>query len=193
MRLLTTGALAVLVLGAAVSWRIWDVGTRDERVRAEAIVVMGAAQYDGRPSPVFAARLDHAIDLFHAGLAPRLVVTGGKAEGDRTTEAATARRYALERGVPETAILVEDASRTTLDSIRGVAALLHGQGLRQAVLVSDPTHMLRVLQMAGDAGLEAHGSATRSGPVEAHPEALVRALVHELGALAVYTVTGARP
>jgi uncharacterized SAM-binding protein YcdF (DUF218 family) len=193
MRLLTTGALAVLVLGAAASWRIWDVGTHDERVQAEAIVVMGAAQYDGRPSPVFAARLDHAIDLFHAGLAPRLVVTGGKAEGDRTTEAATARRYAIERGVPETAILVEDASRTTLDSIRGVAALLHGQGLRQAVFVSDPTHMLRVLQMAGDAGLEAHGSATRSGPVESHPEALVRALVHELGALAVYTVTGTRP
>jgi uncharacterized SAM-binding protein YcdF (DUF218 family) len=193
MRLLTTGALAVLVLGAAASWRIWDVGTRDERVHAEAIVVMGAAQYDGRPSPVFAARLDHAIDLFHAGLAPRLVVTGGKADGDRTTEAATAWRYAVERGVPETAILVEDASRTTLDSIRGVAALLHDRGLRQAVFVSDPTHMLRVLRMAGDAGLEAYGSATRSGPVEAHPEALVRALVHELGALAVYTVTGTTP
>src|SRR5262245_56637141 len=111
---------------------------------------MGAAQYDGRPSPVFAARLDHAIELFRARLAPRLIVTGGKADGDRTTEADTARRYAVARGVPTAAILYEDTSRSTLESIRGVADVMTGAGLRTALFVSDPPHMLRVLRMAGN-------------------------------------------
>ena len=93
---------------------------------------MGAAQYDGRPSPIFAARLDHAVELYRAGVAPRLVVTGGKADGDRTTEAATARAYAIARGVPADAILVEDRSRTTLESIRAVGDILRDHGLADA-------------------------------------------------------------
>jgi uncharacterized SAM-binding protein YcdF (DUF218 family) len=189
--------LAGLVVATAVigyaAFRIWDQGNRDERPAADAIVVMGAAQYDGRPSPIFAARLDHAIDLFHAGVAPVLIVTGGKAEGDRTTEAASAREYAIRHDVPDEAILAEDQSRTTLQSIRGVAGLLRDHGLESAVFVSDPSHMLRVLRMASDEGITGYGSPTRTSPLERDPVRRVDAIVHELGALAVYFVSGESP
>ncbi len=189
---LVAGVVAVGIAGYA-TFRIWDQGARDERPSVDAIVVMGAAQYDGRPSPVFAARLDHAVALFHAGLAPRLIVTGGKAEGDRTTEAASARDYAIAQGVPEDAILLEDASRTTLESIRGVAAVMEDHDLSTAIFVSDPTHMLRVLRMASDAGITGYGSPTTTSPIERDAVARVDALVHELGALAVYFLSGESP
>jgi uncharacterized SAM-binding protein YcdF (DUF218 family) len=192
-RLIIAGLIAGIAVGGYAAYRIWDQGNRDERVPADAIVVMGAAQYDGRPSPVFAARLDHAIDLFHDGVAPRLIVTGGKREGDRTTEAASARRYAVDHGVPEAAILSEDASRTTLQSIRRVAALMRDKGMGSAVFVSDPSHMLRVLRMASDEGISGFGSPTRTSPLERDAVARVDAIVHELGALAVYFVSGESP
>lgn len=181
-----------LVIGYA-SWRIWDQGARDEQRPAGAIVVMGAAQYGGRPSPVFTARLDHAVALYLAGLAPRLIVTGGSAPGDRWSEAAVARAYALERGVPEAAILVEDRSRTTLESLDRVAAILRAAGVRDAVFVSDPTHMLRVLRIAADLGIVAWGSPTRTSPTEADLGRRASATLHELGALALYLLAGQAP
>lgn len=192
-RLVIAGLIAGIAIGGYAAYRIWDQGNRDERTPADAIVVMGAAQYDGRPSPVFAARLDHAIALYHDGVAPRLIVTGGKREGDRTTEAASARSYAIEHGVPENAILSEDASRTTLQSIRRVAALMRDKDIGSAVFVSDPSHMLRVLRMASDEGINGYGSPTRTSPLERDPLARVDAIVHELGALAVYFVSGESP
>jgi uncharacterized SAM-binding protein YcdF (DUF218 family) len=182
---------AAILLGAAfvaalATFRIYDQGSRDERRAADAIVILGAAQYDGRPSPVFEARLAHAVDLYEAGVAAILVVTGGKAEGDRTTEAAAARAYALARGVPEAAILSEDRGRTTLESLENVRELFHGRGLSSAVFVSDRTHMLRVLRIATDQGIEAWGSPVPLSPTDADPGAGVDALLHELGALAVY-------
>ena len=197
MRGLARLVLAALAAGVAVggyaAYRIWDQGNRDERPPVDAIVVMGAAQYDGRPSPVFAARLDHAIDLFHEGIAARLIVTGGKQEGDRTTEAASARIYAVQHDVPDEAILTEDQSRTTLQSIRGVAAVMRDQGFDSAVFVSDPSHMLRVLRMASDEGITAFGSPTRTSPLERDALRHVDAIVHELGALAFYFVSGGSP
>jgi uncharacterized SAM-binding protein YcdF (DUF218 family) len=193
IRVAVGGLLVVVAVGGYAAYRIWDQAGRDERRAADAIVVMGAAQYDGRPSPLFAARLDHAIELYHEGVAPRLIVTGGKREGDRTTEAATARDYAVRHDVPEDAIRVEDTSRTTLQSIRGVQALMHDEGLRTAVFVSDPTHMLRVLRMAADVGIDAYGSPTRTSPLERDPAGRLDATVHELGALGVYFVTGESP
>lgn len=181
-----------LVIGYA-SWRIWDQGARDEQRPAGAIVVMGAAQYGGRPSPVFTARLDHAVALYLAGLAPRLIVTGGSAPGDRWSEAAVARAYALERGVPEAAILVEDRSRTTLESLDRVAAILRAAGVRDAVFVSDPTHMLRVLRIAADLGIVAWGSPTRTSPTEADLGRRASATLHELGALGLYLLAGQAP
>ena len=187
------GCLGIAVVAGYATFRIWSQGQRDERRPADAIVVMGAAQYDGRPSPVFAARLDHAVELFHAGIAHQLIVTGGKAEGDRTTEAATARAYAIAHGVPAAAILGEDASRTTLESIRAVGELLRTHDLKDAVFVSDRPHMLRVLRMAADEGITAWGSPTTTSPIEHDPHGQVDATLHELGALAQYFLVGGSP
>ena len=141
-------------------------------------------------SPVFAARLEHAVELYRAGVAPRLIVTGGKAEGDRTTEAASARAYAIAHGVPRDAILAEDRSRTTLESIRGVHGLLRDHGLADAVFVSDRPHMLRVLRMAADEGITAWGSPTTTSPIEGDTLKGMDAMLHELGALAQYFLVG---
>jgi uncharacterized SAM-binding protein YcdF (DUF218 family) len=178
---------------AYTSYRIWDAAGHDDRSEADAIVVMGAAQYDGRPSPVFAARLDHAIALFRDGVAPVLIVTGGKLEGDRTTEAAAARAYAIEHGVPPAAILSEDQSRSTLSSIRAVATLMDDAGIESAVFVSDPTHMYRVLRLATDSDIAATGSPTRTSPIMTDRAAIADAVFHELGALVVYTIVGESP
>jgi uncharacterized SAM-binding protein YcdF (DUF218 family) len=193
VRAVLLGLVTTVAVGGYAAYRIWDQAGRDERRAADAIVVLGAAQYDGTPSPLFAARLDHAIALFHEGVAARLIVTGGKREGDRTTEAASGRAYAIAHDVPESAILAEDTSRTTLQSLRAVAELMHGEGLQTAVFVSDPTHMLRVLRMAADLGIDAYGSPTRTSPLERDPAGRLDATVHELGALAVYFVTGESP
>ncbi|MGK2852173.1 MAG: YdcF family protein [Candidatus Limnocylindrales bacterium] len=190
VRLGIAGVVGITVVGGYATYRILDEGQRDDRSPTDAIVVMGAAQYDGTPSPIFAARLDHAIALFHDGVAPLLIVTGGKAVGDRTTEAASAREYAIAHGVPDEAILAEDQSRTTLASIRAVAGLMRKTGIDRAVFVSDRSHMLRVLQMATDAGIGATGSPTDTSPLEGDVAATADAVIHELGALAVYVATG---
>lgn len=190
LRVAGLACLGIAIVAGYATYRVWAQGQRDEQRAADAIVVMGAAQYDGRPSPVFAARLDHAVELFRAGLAPRLIVTGGKADGDRTTEAATGRAYAIAHGVPGEAILVEDRSRSTLASIRGVRDVLREHGLKDAVFVSDRTHMLRVLRMAADDGITAWGSPTRTSPLENDTGRRVDATIHELGALAQYFLIG---
>jgi uncharacterized SAM-binding protein YcdF (DUF218 family) len=184
------GCLGIAIVAGYATYRVWAQGQRDEQRAVDAIVVMGAAQYDGRPSPVYAARLDHAVELYRAGLARRLIVTGGKAEGDRTTEAATGRAYAIARGVPGDAIIVEDQSRTTFASIRAVSDVLREHGLKDAIFVSDRPHMLRVLRMAADDGITAWGSPTRTSPLENDAGQRVDATLHELGALAQYFLVG---
>lgn len=191
IRLAGAACLGIVLAGGYATYRIWAQGQHDEERPADAIVVMGAAQYDGRPSKVFAARLDHAVSLYFAGVAPRLVLTGGKAEGDRTTEAAAGRAFAMELGVPPEDILVEEHSRTTLESIRAVATLLAANDIRNAIFVSDRPHMLRVLRMAADEGVTAWGSPTQTSPIEGDFAGQVDAMVHELGALAYYFLTGA--
>ncbi len=193
VRLVAVAAALSLGLAAYGTFRIWQQGERDERRPADAIVVLGAAQYDGRPSPVLAARLDHALELFRTGDYHYFVVTGGRAIGDRTTEAAVARGYALAHGVPDVLILVEDRGRTTLESLESVVVLLRAHDARTAVLVSDRTHMLRVLRMAGDLGIQGWGSPTATGPIDADPVRRAGAYVHELGALAYYLVLGGSP
>jgi uncharacterized SAM-binding protein YcdF (DUF218 family) len=190
VRIAVVAGLAVALVGGFGALRIWQQGETDDERPADAIVVLGAAQYDGTPSPVFEARLEHAVALYRQGIAPWFVVTGGKLPGDRTTEAAVAREYAIAHGVPAAAIFGEDEAHNTLDSLRAVAHEMEARGLRSAVLVSDPTHMLRVLRIASDLGLEAFGSPTRTSPVTADLARRARATVHELGALAVYFATG---
>ena len=153
-------------------------------------MVLGAAQYNGRPSPVLEARLSHAVELYRAGVAPILIVTGGKAAGDRTTEAAASRAWAEEHGVPPSAILAEDRGRSTLESLEAVAVILRERGMASAVFVSDRTHMLRVLRIATDEGISAWGSPTSSSPADSDPGRRTEAIVHELGALAIYLAGG---
>jgi uncharacterized SAM-binding protein YcdF (DUF218 family) len=193
IRLLVAALVALALAGIATTFRIWQQGEEDDRGPADAIVVLGAAQYDGRPSPVFAARLDHAIDLWREGTARAFIVTGGRVPGDRTTEAAVARAYAIAHGVPAEAIFGEDQARNTLASMRTVAQMMRDRGLHSAVFVSDPTHMLRVLRLARDLGLQGSGSPTRTSPVQADIVERARATAHEIGALAVYFVSGGEP
>ncbi len=195
MSRLLRGLLASFVIGAILvigwtSFRIWSVGSRDDRRPADSIVVLGAAQYNGTPSPVLRARLDHAIDLYRAGLARVFIVTGGKADGDRTTEAASAKAYAIANGVPADAILTEDQGRTTLESLSSVAGILRAHRLSSALFVSDPTHMLRVLRIARDQGIVGYGSPTTTSPTDATFDSRFEATLHELGGLALYFVSG---
>jgi uncharacterized SAM-binding protein YcdF (DUF218 family) len=187
------GLAGSVAVTAYATFRIWERGAVDEAPligTADAIVVLGAAQWDGRPSPVFRARLDHAIALWRAGHAPRLVMTGGRREGDRTTEAATGRAYAIAAGVPDEAILMEIGGRSTLESLEAVATILRAEGIGPALFVSDRTHMLRVLRMAKDLGIEAHGSPAAASPTEATLAGRIDATIHELGALAWYGIGG---
>ncbi|HUQ77775.1 MAG TPA: YdcF family protein [Patescibacteria group bacterium] len=187
-RLGIAAVLGSIVAFGWIAFRISDTGARDDHRPADAIVVLGAAQYDGRPSAILQARLDHAIELFEQGVAPWFLVTGGKAAGDRTTEAATARAYAIAHGVPASSILFEDGGRTTHESLQGVAKVLAARNLGSAIFVSDRTHMLRVLRIAADLGIDGRGSPTTTSPTDLVLAHRVEATVRELGALALYFV-----
>src|SRR6476469_4776644 len=141
---------------------------RDTAQPASAIVVLGAAQYVGRPSPVLRARLDHAIDLWRRGMAPRIIFTGGFGEHDTTSEAAVAERYAVEHGIPARAILIENTGRSTIESLRRVATLMDGEPSREVILVSDPFHMLRLTVLARRYGLIPHTSPTKTSPISSN-------------------------
>ena len=183
----------LLLVLAYATWRIWEQGTHDDARPADVIVVLGAAQYNGVPSPIYRARLDHAIQLYEEGLAPAILMTGGKLPGDKTTEAGAGRAYAIDRGVPADAILVEDQGRTTLESLRTVGDMLRDRDLRTAVFVSDRTHMLRVLRIARDEGIDGFGSPTRTSPIDSSPAERLRATIHEIGALGLYFLAGTGP
>jgi uncharacterized SAM-binding protein YcdF (DUF218 family) len=181
----------ILLLGY-MAIRISAQGERDERRPADAIVVLGAAQFNGTPGGVFEARLRHAVDLYHEGIARYLIVTGGKLPGDRTTEAATARAWAIEHGVPDEAILDEDKGRNTLASLEAVSLIMREHDLTTAVFVSDRTHMLRVLRMASDQGIVAWGSPTTSSPTDRDESRRRKAMIHELAGLVAYYVGAGR-
>ena len=143
-RVLFGATITLIAIWATSAIAVVTWGARDRVGAADAIVVLGAAQYVGRPSPVLRARLDHALDLWQRGLAPRLIFTGGTGAGDTTSEAAVSRKYAIRRGVPDTAILMENEGRTTRESLAVVSAIMHARQMRTAILVSDPFHMLRL-------------------------------------------------
>jgi uncharacterized SAM-binding protein YcdF (DUF218 family) len=141
----------------------------DERRRADAIVVLGAAQYNGRPSPVFRARLDHALALYRDALAPRILVTGGVGRGDKESEATVARRYLLAQRIPDSAVVMQPQGRSTAASMSAVAAWLGSRGFHTAVLVSDPFHMLRLRLEARRTGLKVYTSPTETSPISDNP------------------------
>jgi uncharacterized SAM-binding protein YcdF (DUF218 family) len=191
-RLGVVALAGVIAVMAYTTFRIWDRGGQDDVRPADAIVVLGAAQWNGVPSPLFQRRLDHAIQLFHDGVAPVLIVTGGRGRAeDVTSEGEAAAVYARAHGVPNGAILVEDRARNTLESLRNVGSLLRDHGLHSAVLVSNRTHMLRSLRMARDQGIQAYGSpTTATSAAESSVTEQIADTIHEIGGLALYFLTG---
>jgi uncharacterized SAM-binding protein YcdF (DUF218 family) len=151
----------------------------DQAQPAGSIVVLGAAQYDGRPSPVLRARLDHGIDLWNHGMGRLLVVTGGEGSGDTTSEAAVGRAYARKHGVPDTSIVLENNGRTTRESMLAVSEILGSRGIKSAILVSDPFHMLRLSILGRRFGLTTYTSPTRTSPISPNREKRWRYMLGE--------------
>ena len=168
---------------------------KDERPQVDAIVVLGAAQYDGRPSAIYQARLEHAVDLWSDGVAPLLVFTGGKEPGDRFTEGGSGASWALARGVPSAAVLAEEQSRTTYQNLAGAKRALERRdpdgGRRRIVIVSDPFHMFRAVRQAADLGMDAYPSPTRTSPLSASRLKLTELVLREDLAIAGYLLSGA--
>src|SRR5262245_59857717 len=161
-------------VGAVLAW-----GRRDNAQQADAIVVLGAAQYAGHPSPVLKARLDHALELWQRGFAQRLILTGGMGRGDTTSEAAVGRRYVVRRGVPDSAILLERDGRTTKQSLAAVAAVMHERGMTRAIFVSDPFHMLRLSILSRSFDLTCYTSPTKTSPISANKAESLEYVVSE--------------
>lgn len=177
----------VLVLGTA--FRVWQVARIDDETRADAIVVLGAAQYSGTPSSVFEARLEQARKLYEREVAPLVVTVGGKLPGDLYTEAASGKNYLESHGVPGDHILAVEEGSDTLRSIEAVGDALRARGLNSVALVSDPWHSLRTRTMARDDGLDAHTAPTREGPAVLTRESQLHGIARETGALLWYQLT----
>jgi len=159
--------LVLIVMYFAVSlFQVWSTGQSHHQGSVDAIVVMGAAQYDGRPSPQLQARLDHVVELWNQGVAPTVIVTGGNQPGDRFTEAESSTNYLVEQGVPAAVIIAEDTGHSSWESLQNVASLASERGITRIVLVSDPYHTLRVRLMAEELGFQAYTSSTQTGPVK---------------------------
>lgn len=190
-RAMVIAVLALVGYYSVSLWQVWSTGRSDQAREVDAIVVMGAAQYDGRPSPQLVGRLDHVIELWPRDLAPMVVVTGGKQPGDRFTEAETSAQYLVERGIPESAIVLENDGRSTFESLRNVADLLVGTsgGEKVSVLVvTDPYHSLRSRLIAQDVGLIAYVSPTEQSVIQGGRS--VRRNLLEAGGVAVGRVVG---
>ncbi len=146
-------------------WQVWSAGNSDEARQVDAIVVMGAAQYDGRPSPQLEARLDHVIELWPEDIAPLIVVTGGNQPGDRFTEADASATYLVDAGIDPSSIEKEGEGTSTYESLAATAELLQDRGLDSVLIVTDPYHALRSRLIAEDLGLEAYTSPTPTSVV----------------------------
>jgi uncharacterized SAM-binding protein YcdF (DUF218 family) len=178
----------VVVYVGSVWVHIWWVAREDQHPRSDAIVVLGASQYDGRPSPVFAARLDHALTLFHEGVASHIVTVGGKEPGDVYTEAWSGATYLHAHGVPRRDLVMLQTGRDTLQSLHAVKAAFAVRGWRSAVLVTDPWHCLRARTMARDLGIKADTSPERTGPAVASRWVEVRYIARETEAYIYYEI-----
>ncbi|MQY26638.1 YdcF family protein [Nocardia aurantia] len=188
-RLVSGAVLMAVVLVGGTAARVWQVARLIDEDHADAIVILGAAQYNGTPTPVFEARLDQASKLFSKGVAPLIITVGGKQVGDNYTEAAAGKTYLREAGVPDDRIVAVPTGSNTLQSIEAVAAELKSRDLSTVVLVSDPWHSLRTRTMARDAGLHAWTAPTRTGPAVYTRESQLHGIVRETGALLWYQLT----
>ncbi|MGH3827899.1 MAG: YdcF family protein [Pseudonocardiaceae bacterium] len=172
-------------------FRVWQVARVDDRAKADVVVVLGAAQYNGTPSAVLGSRLDHAARLWRDGVAPVIVTVGGRRPGDTYTEAEAGRNYLTRYGIPAAAVVSIGQGRDTLESLRAVARRAATAGWHTAVIVSDPWHSLRARTMADDLGLATWTSPTRSGPIVATRTIQARYILRESAALLDYRLTHA--
>jgi len=157
-----------VIYGAILAY-VWYVSRLDQRPRVDAILVLGAAHYNGKPSRVLRARLDHAVELYQARLATVIVVTGGMAEGDRVSEATVSSKYLSEHGIPSEAIVVRPVGRNSQESIASAAEWLDDHDKRSVLLVSDPFHMARLIAESRAHGLLVWVSPTRTSPISSRP------------------------
>lgn len=194
-RWLRRGALGILLMLALVvggtGFRVWQAAREDDRPRADAVIVLGAAQYAGRPSPILEARLKHAKKLYDSGVASHIITGGGRRAGDQYTEADAGVRWLTSRGVPRSKVIAVGEGRDTLGTIRAVAKAAQDRGWNSAVIVSDPWHSLRARLMAHDAGLSAWTSPTHSGPIVQTRETQAKYIFRETAALLYYRVFNA--
>jgi len=189
-RVVLAAVLATLILAGATALAIWWTARQDARPASDAIVVLGSAQYNGRPSSIFAARLEHARALYQQGVAPVVVTVGGKKSGDNFTEAQAGRDYLAQEGVPEKALLAVPEGVDTLQSMQDVAAVFRQRGWHSAVLVTDPWHVMRAERMADDSGMDAASSPTRQGPAVQTRTTQFRYIMRETAAYLLYRLTG---
>lgn len=181
--------LVLLLMVGGTAFRVWQVARVDDRVNADAIVVLGAAQYNGKPSPIFQARLRHAMQLYDTGVAKTIITAGGNRVGDQYTEASAGAEWLVQQGVPRASTLAVGEGNDTLGSLRAVAAAADSHGWHTAVLVSDPWHSLRARTMADDSGLDTWTSPTRSGPIVQTRATQEMYIFRETGALLFYLIT----
>ncbi|TDC82959.1 YdcF family protein [Actinomadura sp. 7K507] len=186
------GLLAVAVLTPlTVGARVWHQARQDERPRSDAIIVLGAAQYNGRPSPTLQWRLQHALDLYREGVAPAIVTVGGKAPGDNYTEAGAGRTWLIEKGgVPAAEVFAVPVGRDTLGSMEALGKEFDRHQWSSGVIVTDPWHGLRSKKMAEDNGIEAAASPTRSGPSVQTRETQLQYIARETGGYLSYVLLG---
>lgn len=193
IRLVKVAVGLVLLVVAYVAFtfvQVWLASRRDDARSAEAIVVLGAAQYNGVPSSILRARLDHAYDLYARGLAPMIVVTGGKQPGDVYTEASASADYLHGKGVSDDKILREVDGRSSWESLAAASQFLKDRAIHRVLLVSDPFHSYRIAAIASELGLEGHASPTRTSPITGL--SVTRHLLRETAAVAVGRIVGYR-
>ena len=183
LRLAALAGLVLVVYLGVTFVQVLSASRSDDRARSDAIVVLGAAQYDGRPSPVLRQRLDHALALYRAGVAPRIVLTGAKQPGDRFTEAFAGYRYLAEHGVPKSDLTIVDDGNSTWDSMTAADRVLSKTGADRITLVSDSYHSRRLQGIASELGMSAGVSPTGSSPT-------IGELLRETGLVAVGQVIG---
>ena len=171
VRLLVVGVGAVLLFLAATIARIVETGSRQEIHNADAIVVFGAAEYSGHPSPVLRARLDHALDLFHRGLAPVVITTGGAASDPTFSEGGVGRDYLMHHGVPERSLIAETQGRDTSESAERVAVIMRANGLHSCIAVSDAYHVFRIRKLLEHQGVGPVYTAPRQ---ESRPHSILQ-------------------
>lgn len=187
------GLFSLLAIFGVTAFRVWRVARMDQRAKVDAIVVLGAAQFDGRPSPVFTARLRQALELYEDGVAKRVVTVGGSRPGDRFTEAEAGARWLQVRKVPKSALIVVGEGSNTLESLTAAVSPLVQASVLSVVLVTDPWHSLRSRSIAQDLGFRTQVSPARSGPAVRTRATQARYIARESAGYLFYRIFGDTP